>query len=91
MIVLPVYNYSWYVGLVEDVCEEQGDVRVSFMHPKGPGRPENCFFWPEREDICHIPESEVLRKFQLQYLHQRVHGSINFMVLIPNLFLTELI
>ena len=30
-----MYDYNWYVGLVEDVCEEEGDVRVSFMHPKG--------------------------------------------------------
>ena len=57
-----MYVYNWYVGLVEDVCEEEGDVRVSFMHPKGSGRPENCFFWPARQDICHIPESEILGK-----------------------------
>ena len=57
-----MYDYNWYVGLVEDVCEEEGDVRVGFMHPKGSGRPKNCFFWLARGDICHIPESEILNK-----------------------------
>ena len=57
-----MYDYNWFVGLVEDVREEEGDVRVCFMHPKGPGRPKNCFYWPARGDIGHIPESGILGK-----------------------------
>ena len=30
------------------------------MHPKGPGRPENCYFWPSTEDICYIPQTDML-------------------------------
>ena len=45
------------------MCEE-GDIIVGFMYPKGPGRPENCFFWPLRGDICckYIPEKDILDK-----------------------------
>ena len=56
------YDCNWYVGLVQKVCKEEGDVRVSFMHPKGPGRSENSFFWPTREDRCYFPETEILCK-----------------------------
>ena len=34
---------DWYIGVVQDVCND-GDVKVSFMHAKGPGCPENSFF-----------------------------------------------
>ena len=47
---------------MQKVCKEEGDMRVSFMHPKGPGRSENSFFWPTREDRCYIPETEILCK-----------------------------
>ena len=30
------------------------------MHPKGPGRPENCFFWPSTADICYIHQTDIL-------------------------------
>ena len=30
------------------------------MHPKGPGRPENCFYWPPMVDVCYIPEKDIL-------------------------------
>ena len=55
-----VYDSDWFIGLVEEVCEEEGDVKVSFLHPKGPGRPKNCFFWPSTEDICYIPQTDIL-------------------------------
>lgn len=57
-----MYDYNWYIGLVEEVCEEEGDVKMSFMHPKGPGSPENCFFWPAKKDSCYIPGNDILRK-----------------------------
>ena len=49
-----------YIGLVEELCVEEGDLRVRFMHPKGPGRSENCFSWPPMVDICYIPEKDIL-------------------------------
>ena len=46
-----IYDHDWYIGTVEIVCEEEGDLQIRFLHPKGPGRPMNCFFWPPKEDI----------------------------------------
>ena len=37
-------------------------MNISFMHPKGPGRPENCFFWPATKDSCYIPGNDILTK-----------------------------
>ena len=35
-------------------------MRVSFIHPKGSGRPDNyTFSWPTRDDNCYIPEHEL--------------------------------
>ena len=59
---LTTVDSDWYIGLVEDVCAEEGDVKLRFMHPKGPGRPENCFFWPSTVDICYIPQTDILCK-----------------------------
>ena len=39
---------------------EERDLKVKFMHPKGPGRLENSFYWPLTEDICFIPENDIL-------------------------------
>ena len=73
-----MYDYNWYVGLVEDVCEEECDVRVSLCIPKelailkivSSGLQENIF--------VISPKVKYWVKFQLQYLLQRVHGSITF-------------
>ena len=29
-----IYYSDWFIGLVEEVCEEEGDVKVRFLHPK---------------------------------------------------------
>ena len=44
-----MYDRDWYIGVIQEVCKEEGDVKVRFMHAKGPGRPENSFFWPPRK------------------------------------------
>ena len=66
------YDKEWFIGLVEEVCVEEGYFKVKFMHPKGPRRPENCFYWPLTENICFIPENDILCRYQLQYHHQEV-------------------
>ena len=45
-------------------------MRVSFMHPKGPARPENSFFWPTKEDICHIPGGHFLKIENFDFITQ---------------------
>ena len=55
--VAVVYEQSWWIGVVIDVNDEEKDVEVKFMHPKGPAR---YFNWPERDDYCYIPNDNVL-------------------------------
>ena len=55
-----IYDHDWFIGKVEIVCEEAGDLQIRFLHPKGPGRPINCFFWPPKEDIWYIPNNDIL-------------------------------
>ena len=54
------YDSDWYIGLVKGICDAEGDIQVRFMHPKGTGKPDNCFFWPSAEDICFIPQHDIL-------------------------------
>ena len=42
--VAVVYEQSWWIGVVIDVNDEEKDVEVKFMHPKGPAP---YFNWPE--------------------------------------------
>ena len=58
-----IYDLDWYIGRVESVCEEEGDMNIRFMHPKGSGwrYPKNIF-WPARDDFCYIPQNHILCK-----------------------------
>lgn len=42
------------------VCEEECNVRVSFMHPKVPEFIENSFSWPTKDDNCYFPDLDIL-------------------------------
>ena len=44
------------VGLVEEVHIDNNDIYVNFMHPFGPSK---TFFWPAREDKCHVTLSSI--------------------------------
>ena len=46
--------------MIQEVCAEEGDVKVAFMHPKGPGSQENSFFWPSTEDSCYVPTNDII-------------------------------
>ena len=48
----------WWVGVVSQMDTETADVLVKFMHPPGP-RPS--FYWPEREDVCWVPQCDIIR------------------------------
>ena len=55
-----MYDKDWSFDVNQDVCEEEGDIKVSFMHPNGPGRPENSFFWPSTEDVCYVSQNDII-------------------------------
>ena len=54
-----MYDSYWWIGVVQLVDFDQGDVQVKFMHPHGPN---SQFHWPSRDDICHVPIDKLLCK-----------------------------
>ena len=51
------YDGRWWIGLIEEISEENRDVGVNFLHPPGPTK---SFSWPRRKDFCHVPFINVL-------------------------------
>ena len=43
------YDSFWWVGLVQEIDQEQEDILVKFMHPHGPSL---NFTWLTRDDQC---------------------------------------
>ena len=57
-----VYDENWWVGLVLEKNDEERDVTMKFMHPKGPS---NFYYWPQRDDICFIPNNCILKTLEV--------------------------
>ena len=57
-----IYDDHWWIGLVQSVDLEQGDVKVKFMHPHGPTLQ---FHWPSRDDMCYVPTDKLLCKISI--------------------------
>lgn len=53
------YDSFWWVGLVEEINQEQKDFLVNFMHPHGPSK---SFKWPTRDDQCWVPFDKFICK-----------------------------
>lgn len=53
------YDNHWFCGTILSKHEEEGDIKVKFMHPSGP---HPSFHWPSREDICYVPLRNVIAK-----------------------------
>ncbi|XP_065679428.1 uncharacterized protein LOC136081787 isoform X1 [Hydra vulgaris] len=60
--VAVVYDDKWWIGIVTETNLEEVDVKVKFLHPKSPSI---CFNWPEREDYCFIPYTNILKKLSV--------------------------
>ena len=54
-----MYEQHWWVGIILEVDTEQDDAKVKFMHPAGPAW---SFYWPDVDDICFIPNIDILMK-----------------------------
>ena len=54
-----LYNQHWWIGLVIEKDEHEEDLKIKFMHPHGPSP---SFVWPSFEDICWVPNNEILCK-----------------------------
>ena len=46
--------------MIQEVCAEEGNVKVAFMHPKAPGSPENSFSWLSTEDSCYVLTNDII-------------------------------
>lgn len=55
--IAATYDNSWYIGVVEEIDTEHEDLKINFMHPKGPAA---SFHFPEHEDVCWIPCVHIL-------------------------------
>ena len=51
------YDTFWWVGLVQEIDEEQRDCLIQFMHPHGPS---TSFKWPARDDQCWVPLDKLI-------------------------------
>ena len=52
-----VYDDSPWIGTILEIDEANRDILVKFLHPPLPTR---SFHWPEREDKCYIPDTNIL-------------------------------
>ena len=55
--VIKEHDNRWYFALVKNVCHEEEDAELIFLHPPGPAV---SFFWPQREDCCFLPLDNIL-------------------------------
>ncbi|GBM05560.1 hypothetical protein AVEN_94825-1 [Araneus ventricosus] len=51
-----VYEENSWIELVSELNKEV-DYTIAFMHPYGPSE---TFYWPERQDECHVPSQNIL-------------------------------
>ena len=66
------------------VCEEECNVRVSFMHPKVPEFIENSFSWPTKDDNCYFPDLDILGRVSVHHIHLKVYRSTQYLIFVPN-------
>lgn len=52
-----VYDNKWWIGNICEISTEENDTLITFMHPQGPAQ---SFYWPERRDVCWVPEQHIL-------------------------------
>lgn len=57
--VASVYDDEWFVGNIEEICEDTYDCLIRFMHH---AVNKSILYWPSREDKCHIPYEHILCK-----------------------------
>ena len=69
------YDSFWWVGLICEVDEVSKDVKVVFLHPHGPVK---SFAWPNREDCCWIPLTNILQVIKTP---TTVQGQVVYMIL----------
>ena len=62
--VAAAYDKAWYLGVVEDVSQENEDVLVNFMRSRNASTTIHSFVLPSTRDECWIPFDHVLSSVQ---------------------------
>ena len=52
-----IYDGQWWLGSIVEICTDNNDAKISFMHPK---EPATIFFWPTTVDDCSVPIVHIL-------------------------------
>jgi len=56
------YDLSWYIGVILDKDDTEGDAKIKFMSPC---IPSSVFRWPEREDICYVEFANIMQRINV--------------------------
>ena len=56
--VAAVYEGQWYQNLILEINWDKRDLLVKSMHNSGYDK--NCLFWPPRNDIYHVPFTNII-------------------------------
>uniref|UniRef100_A0A915IS26 Uncharacterized protein n=1 Tax=Romanomermis culicivorax TaxID=13658 RepID=A0A915IS26_ROMCU len=59
---LSCHEEKWWISTVVEVCSNQDNVKVKFMHPNGPSK---AFQWLTKEDFCWIKLEDVTCKVNM--------------------------
>ena len=54
-----IYDAQWWLAFVLETDKVNAEVKVTFMHPRGPSR---SFKYPSQPDILIVPSSDILTK-----------------------------
>ena len=57
--VTGLHNNVWWIAYILEKDAENSMECVSFLHPKGPSK---LFYFPENDDVLHLPKDDVLTK-----------------------------
>ena len=52
-----IYGGYWWIGMVTNLNDDEGDATIDFVHPHGPIK---SFNWPSRSDKCYVPITNIL-------------------------------
>ena len=72
-----VYEAQWHPSLILEINWDQRDLLVKSMHKSGYDK--NCFFWPPRDDIYHVPFTHIIGLIEKPNIVRR-HGRNSYKI-----------
>ena len=55
------YDSNWWIGLIQEINQEERDVKINFMHPSVPSK---SFTWPDRRNTCWVSNLNIFLKLK---------------------------